>query len=222
MTVPIYRMFWYRSRENFAKHIDDYLQGKIHFSSWQNVNDPMEGYFTYFPQHDEIGELIMEKNKYKICCFSRNYSNYLLWSHYAKDHKGVCLEYEFDTAFFPRRITRRVIKYKKVIPQFDRNEPIDKQAVQLLTHKLNFWRYEEEVRLLLYDAPYSDIKIGELKSITLGLRFMADFANHDEDLIKICNKIRELKQNQPEFELYYINNVQADGKLSRSQTRIFG
>lgn len=119
----------------------------------------MEGYFTYFPQHDEICELITEKNKYRICCFYKSYSNYLLWSHYAKDHKGVCLEYEFDASFFPRSITRRVIKYKKEIPQFDRNEPIDKQAVQMLTHKLNFWRYEEEVRLLLYDADYSDIKL---------------------------------------------------------------
>ena len=78
------------------------------------------------------------------------------------------------------------------------------------------------MRLLLYDVPYSDIKIGELKSITLGLKFMADFANHDQDLIKICNKLREFKQNQPEIELYFINNLQADGKLSRSQTNIFG
>lgn len=54
------------------------------------------------------------------------------------------------------------------------------------------------------------------------LKFMADFANHNEDLIKICDKIREFKQNQPEFELYYINLVQADGQLSRSRTNIFG
>ena len=104
MNSPICRLFWYRSRENFAKYIDNYLQGKIHFSSWRNVNDPMEGYFTYYPQYDVISQLISEKNKYKICCFSKSYSNFLLWSHYAKDHKGVCLEYEFDTRHFPSNL----------------------------------------------------------------------------------------------------------------------
>ena len=98
----------------------------------------------------------------------------------------------------------------------------------MLTHKLNFWRYEEEVRFLLYDGVETDIGIGELKSITFGLKFIEDLSNknnldnQDKNLIKIDREIRIFKKNKPNFELYTINNIQPDGNFIRTLTQHFG
>ena len=227
-------LYWYRPRENFANHIDSYLNGNIHFSSWKNVNDPMEGYFTYFPQKDTIQNLISEKNRYKICCFSKHYSNYLLWSHYAKDHKGVCLEYEFDTKNFPYNLIKKDIIYRKEIPNFNSKLPIKDQAVIFLSKKLIFWKYEEETRLLLYDSNNSDIPIssfGKLKSITFGCNFFTDAdENHSfnlacyksEDKTKnIYNEIKSYKKANTDIELYHINSINPDGTMTRTTTKRF-
>ncbi len=35
-----------------------------------------------------------------VCSFSREQKNPLMWSHYADDHRGVCLKYHFPESFF--------------------------------------------------------------------------------------------------------------------------
>ena len=35
-------------------------------------------------------------NNSKVVCFSRSHTNFLMWSHYASGHNGVCLEFEVD------------------------------------------------------------------------------------------------------------------------------
>jgi hypothetical protein len=37
------------------------------------------------------------KDSLRLCCFSENVKSTLMWSHYAEDHKGICLEYDLDT-----------------------------------------------------------------------------------------------------------------------------
>lgn len=217
-------LFWYRSKENFSKYINCYLHGCIHFSTWKILNDPMEGYFSYFPQYNDINALVSEKNKYKICCFSKRYSNFLLWSHYAIDHRGVCLEYEINVRKLPPNIKKRCVIYREEIPQFDDSLPVDKQAINFLTHKLIFWKHEEEIRLLQYDGASSDIEIGMPKSITFGFRFFEDGTLADNTYRdSICNKIREFRASHGSgIELYSINNVRPNGELIRTVTNRLG
>lgn len=212
-----FKLYWYRSSRNFAEYIDGYLQGKIHFSSWRDVNDPMEGYFIYYPQHDSIMNLIGEKGKFKICCFSKTYSNYLLWSYYAQGHSGVCIEYEVNK--LPQNVIKRCVKYRKSIPTFDREKPDKEQAIDCLTQKLTFWRNEEEIRLLSYDSHSSDMKIGEMKSITIGSRFDDLFV--DGDYRRICNQLRYFKDNNPDFHIFKITNIKPDGTMVRTRTKMF-
>ncbi len=35
-------------------------------------------------------------NNSSVACFSQNYNNFLMWSHYASGHTGICLEFEVD------------------------------------------------------------------------------------------------------------------------------
>ena len=214
-------LYWYRSMENFANHMEEYLSGKIYFSSWRNVNDPMEGYFSYYPQHDDVTMLVSEKNRYKICCFSRTCSNYLLWSHYAKDHKGVCLEYEVIPNNLPECIILKNIIYKKEIPEFDRTKDIEEQAVEFLTHKLSFWRYEKETRLLLHDSNDPNVQFMTPKSITLGCRFFENNGITEQEIEKrnkIIAGLIEARKFNRELIYYSINNIKLNGEIIRTET----
>ena len=120
--------------------------------------------------------------------FSRSSTNYLMWSHYAEQHKGVCLVFRsqngtllqrsdslrsklmFDglTMSIPERFTFKNVEYcenVKTVNAFD-SFPADvckKYSFESGEERLNFlnsmdhyfleksiwWKYEQEVRLLL-------------------------------------------------------------------------
>ncbi len=47
-----------------------------------------------------------------VICFSSNYDNILMWSHYANNHKGICIEFDLNDSFFHG-------KYKDVPSELD-------------------------------------------------------------------------------------------------------
>lgn len=93
-------------------------------------------------------------------------SKVLMWSHYADDHKGFCIQYKFSKEFIRTegRFTSRFrdIIYRSSEEPFDLNlDSLDTN--QALCTKLSDWDYENEVRLITY-AP--DMK-GEFLSIPI-------------------------------------------------------
>lgn len=103
-------------------------------------------------------------------CFSRSWSNPVLWSHYGDRHRGVALGFDI-----PDKWTHSVhyIERRTEGP----NATSDTPAPMWLTTKFEHWRYEEEVRLLFalkntekvdsfYFAPYSEAL--QLREIVIG------------------------------------------------------
>lgn len=80
-----------------------------------------------------------------MCSFSRFYANALLWSHYAGGFSGVCFAVEVDDAYLKH------VKYVSSIPEYDGLivRSADELAQEALTMKLDYWRYEFEVRTLI-------------------------------------------------------------------------
>lgn len=221
------KLFWYRTQKNFHTYIDNYLSGKIHFSHWKDLNDPMEGYFAYYPQRDTIDDLLSEKRNFKVCCFSNNYSNILLWSHYADSHKGVCLEYEIETDRLSEDIQYEIIQYSRKIPQIDISPDTKEQAVYCLSHKLNVWKYEKERRLLSYNSSDDNVAVdrfGRFVSIILGFRFFPSFGESNTESSKITKEIVEHlkshKSNQPNFEFYKVKEISMYGNIKRCKIKL--
>ena len=53
--------------------------------------------------HDLVNiPYLMAVEKFGICCFTARCDNSLMWAHYANDHKGRCVKYNFTCreAFF--------------------------------------------------------------------------------------------------------------------------
>lgn len=68
-----------------------------------------------------------------VTCFSEEYDNFLMWSHYSSNHSGVCLEFSFDTPQgfpFQKRPTKKQNMKTKEIIYFDKILPVSYQREQ--------------------------------------------------------------------------------------------
>ncbi|TCD46887.1 DUF2971 domain-containing protein [Chlorobium sp. N1] len=90
-----------------------------------------------------------------MICFSRSWSNPLLWGHYAEKHTGMALGFDIPEGFLLR------IHYSderpRVILDPETREIINKgQAVdQLIRTKFSDWHYEDEYRMFVDLDPAS-------------------------------------------------------------------
>ncbi|WP_162051319.1 DUF2971 domain-containing protein [Pontibacter pamirensis] len=87
---------------------------------------------------------------YRVGCFSKEYNNTLMWSHYAKSHSGVCIGFEYN-AFNPECFVYPV-KYlwkKESCNLFDSEiQPVFFVCYQ----KSRVWKYEREIRVVHFDT----------------------------------------------------------------------
>ena len=148
------KVYKYLSSERFFQHIDEYLLGKLYFSEWDKLNDPMEGFFTHKKSENNNALLeIIKEEKYstKICATSETKDNFLLWSHYADSHKGICLCIKVDDDECDNNSIHhaKLIYAPEVIHIKDiENDTSEKQVEKILLKKLDYWKYEEEYRFL--------------------------------------------------------------------------
>jgi hypothetical protein len=104
-----------------------------------------------------------QSDKFEICCFSKNYKNILMWSHYADSHKGICIGiktiYEDNSNLIEFQKVKDIdkIKAESVIYNLDNKKipPVNYQNLtkelleQSLITKSLHWKYEEEYRTIL-------------------------------------------------------------------------
>lgn len=83
-----------------------------------------------------------------ICCMSCNADIPPMWAHYADNHSGLCLG--FDTTFQGDYLSGLPQKVRYVGHQhlYDSFENLVKLAEDIMTQKSEFWKYEEEVRII--------------------------------------------------------------------------
>jgi hypothetical protein len=96
-----------------------------------------------------------------LLCFSEDWTSPVMWSHYGRSHRGVCLGFDV-----PRRAVRRVIyRSKRLQLQLADDEApgaISPEIQRLLLRvKCREWAYERERRMYV---PFNDaVEIGNLK-----------------------------------------------------------
>lgn len=119
-------------------------------ASYSELNDPMEGAFVITGNRRNIDNhwleiLRSEKNDLRICSLSRNYDNILMWAHYADSNYGCCIECEITSS--PNLVEEVSVNYVDHIEEVAHLEPVQ-AAKQILSRKLECWKYEDEVRFL--------------------------------------------------------------------------
>ena len=118
----------------------------------------MQFYFKYKLLTNEIYKSFEEvikniKTILKVACFSERKDSILMWSHYANNHTGFCIEYDFSKWELNDRIQQ--VKYTKhrhkmseadftgTISLSDLWKIIDNEVL----YKSDEWEYEKEWRI---------------------------------------------------------------------------
>ena len=110
-----------------------------------------------------------------VLCLSAKYNSPLMWSHYADQHRGVCVEYDVSTLESTdlHRVTYdqpREVRASRVRDWLINGDEAAKEEVEracLLT-KSRQWSYEAEWRLI-GKVGLQDCRM-DLKSVTFGMR----------------------------------------------------
>ena len=76
-----------------------------------------------------------------ITCFSKSWNNILMWSHYAQEHSGVCMEFDFNCD-----IMQNITKVRYINEITNIQNKINKDPFQALFLKHKNWSYEQEYR----------------------------------------------------------------------------
>ncbi|HZZ68224.1 MAG TPA: DUF2971 domain-containing protein [Phenylobacterium sp.] len=83
-----------------------------------------------------------------VCSFAQSPNEVLMWSHYADNHSGICLQFNTDNSFFRSSLPLQV-KYSKKRPSYNAIDPGPPAAlVDIMLTKADFWSYENEWRLI--------------------------------------------------------------------------
>lgn len=156
------------------------------------------------------------------------WNSHTMWSHYAENHSGVCLTYQFNEQwFFDNKdhlvATDRVTYAESPIsdwlvsnkigsfthPALDdqfASDPGIRLLMKLLTNKSPAWEYEQEARIIARKPGTYEITLGHLVQICFGLHTSPS----DIDQIqKVCKNsghsvtFARMKRGQGDFGLTY-------------------
>jgi len=207
---------FFKFREINKYLIDGLVKGTIYFASPKQLNDPFDcrvdikkaakqAIEQLSGRKKEILTKLANMERYfdqmqndtgnvAVCSFSLILNDPLLWAHYANQHKGLCLTYNFPESFLnnPEAILAVApVEYEdnSMTKWFVDNTPTEETDFKeftleiikkVLTIKSPAWSYEKEVRIIrMQNGPF-EIEKRQLTQICFGL----DTTDSDIDLIK--------------------------------------
>jgi len=126
-------------------------------------------------QASDMGDEISKR--YRVFCLTTHPKNILMWSHYARNHSGICIEFSCSNLVFSGAFK---VQYGQNYPTFDLTDASDERVLLPLVSKSSAWAYEDEYRLLaqerlhavskslITDRNYLALPIGAVQSVILG------------------------------------------------------
>lgn len=183
-------------------------------NSPENFNDPLDSFMVseyerlYVDRSNNQSEdplfhrdTLKLLRSLRVTCFSSNtpmsYDSYLMWSHYADYHRGICVEYEVNDIL--KLMTSKFMLSIKdgeaiILPCFYHGEKdydtIEKQSLKGVFFKHDAWAYEKEYRLIFnsFNGNYINLKPSK---IFVG----CNISDHEKQFIKTFCKDRDIEFN---------------------------
>ncbi|MDE6552583.1 MAG: hypothetical protein K2K98_06465 [Muribaculaceae bacterium] len=193
--------FKYRSLTDLKRVLDIIVNKRLYGAKYLSLNDPMEGQFQFNLNEDftqeNLQKLFDARAKARICSLSRKLddneipNNGILWSMYADEHRGCCIEVIADDSNWHKEDV-----YYSKFPPIVNNTSV--KLSDILSIKFNQWDYEKEVRYINTDpkTPYMKVKI---KAVYLGCRVDKEDVEFYTSLIKSIDKkitVRQIKRDE--------------------------
>ena len=188
--------FHFLSAENAIKDLEN---ARIKVSILNTLNDPFEfmPYRRYgFEERQPYNKIFKAiSRKWGVLCFSQNWTEQLLWAHYADKHKGIALGFEIPED----NLLKVDYVIKEIRTKFDLTGNLaedEQRFLNLAKVKFQEWSYEKEFRLLISlgvcitEDNMNFVPFGDglkLKEIVLGCRF--DHKAMKEKILELANKL---------------------------------
>lgn len=133
--------------------ISNIALGRLKVARFSDLNDPFELMAVNFRERRTRHIVRDFKNAYDshtgLLCFSADWTNPVLWSHYGAKHRGMCLGFNL------RRDRAQRVHYEdeRLLAQIgEEGDPtgISEELQQLLLRtKFKHWHYEQELRIFV-------------------------------------------------------------------------
>jgi len=164
------KLYKYKSLQTFEHVADLICNNQFYTVPFFDLNDPMEGLFNYEAgtKKKYLDDIKEGKKRLRICSFSKDPKNILLWSHYADGFKGICIEVEIDDNSPDFKLVE--VEYESTRVLFSNKAARLKGEMPkiILSQKAKNWSVEKEVRAL---SSNQYLRYGiKITGIFLGLR----------------------------------------------------
>lgn len=150
------------------------------------LNSALEAKLRLFSNKDSLyDKLIEDLSHMGILSLSRSCRNTLMWAHYANNHRGFCLGFNFSRNFIELNHENKIVGshpvlYKKENPfiglfkEFaELSPPFTDFWLYALSHgavtKSIAWKYEQEVRIIKKEPGIVSFNPNELSEVIFGL-----------------------------------------------------
>lgn len=174
-------LYKYRSLSKIERILEIIIDRKLYGALYTEMNDPMEGYFQYSPDVDRnlVSNIMDSKNKRYICSLSRKSNIGLMWTHYADENKGCCIEVEVTSTSWKRL----EVIYSNKIPTLNASTTLE----DILKVKAPVWHYEEEIRYLSGENSSKRMLAIRINRIIFGYKIKAKYFNRIKIVILALN-----------------------------------
>ncbi|MCX8526255.1 DUF2971 domain-containing protein [Chryseobacterium formosus] len=172
--------------EDLTRDIQTMMNDEIWFSGIEYLNDPFEKVYSTktFEEYESSDQVVTDFfiphqknvdeyfNKVGILSVCEENTNLVMWSHYSDNHKGYCIEYNFDSNIINKlnfenddEVFLMDVEYK--------DTPIDFLSLPsnfqfYLRRKSKLWEYENELRYISSKKGLHKIPSDAIKAIYLG------------------------------------------------------
>jgi hypothetical protein len=123
--------------------LENVRQRRLKIATFTDLNDPFELWAVAQPDPTLRRGLRRWKKEiarnYGVLCFTTDWQNPVMWSHYADKHRGIALGFDISPTIV------KEVRYRKTRPAF---HTIDERTLHTLLYtKHKDWHYEREVRV---------------------------------------------------------------------------
>lgn len=136
---------------------------RIKISRFSDLNDPFELLAVDLADRQHRAAFRETKEQLNenrgLICFSKSWSNPLLWGHYAERHTGICLGFDVPDKLLAEVIYAENPMKISVDPKTNRPRLTERVMNRLLRTKFSDWQYEDEVRLFV-DLDHDTVESG--------------------------------------------------------------
>jgi hypothetical protein len=194
-------LYKYRHFDKNGHSLNILKTDQLWISSPNSFNDPFDCGFTFnYGKPNQIDETIKKivddayekflisdlnntsKNRIFVISFSGKNDSLPMWSHYADNHKGFCIEYNFKQLNFENPVTRLLFPVIYNEKLFNATKHL-RQGVENITkynnlmnicaaiNKSNEWSYEKEWRIVsIYNLESGLFSVQKPKAVYLGAK----------------------------------------------------